>query len=106
MKMIQTRNILSRGLTGEKCTKAVRYHYSENGKRVYTTDYFVTPVTTMDERQEIIWDAYHDAIPGIDKYFIEERKALNVGGYILICRTKYYTSKECFEEEVRRVRYK
>jgi hypothetical protein len=104
--MIQSRNILSRGLTGEKCTKAIRQYRRENGSRTYTTEYFVTPVTAMDERKEIIWSAHHDAIPGDDTYFIEERKALNVGGYILICSTKYYTSKECFEEESRRVGYK
>ena len=97
MVMIQARNILSRGLTGEKYVKRI-YHCYNKGKRVRCIDYAVKPIILFDNKQ-FVFSAYHTDIPGEDSCWREEEKIMNIGTYALMCRTRYFTSKAVFEHE-------
>ena len=97
MVMIQARNILSRGLTGEKYIKLIHHCYNNKGKRTYTIAYSVKPIVLFDK--QFVWSAYHDDIPGENSCWREEEKIMNIGTYALMCRTRYFTSKAVFEHE-------
>lgn len=104
MLMIQTRNILSRGLTGEEYQKYTRV-VKEKGRAVrYHSDWSVEPVGAFD-KDTIVFNAYHDEMPDIHGVWVEEKRALNCTGYALMCRTKFFVSPDSFAEIKRYVKY-
>ena len=104
MQMIQARNTLSRGLTGEEYQKYTRV-VKKNGKVVkHHSDWSVEPVGCFDD-DTLIFCVYNDDVPGKNGMWIEEKRALNCGGYVLICRTKFFVSPYSFKEIKRYVKY-
>ncbi len=97
MVMIQARNILSRGLTGEKYKKDIRKYRDRNNNNRIHIKYLVTPITLLDSKQ-FIWDAFSFQTPDEDSIWRLERNIVNWGGYVILCKTNYFTSKEIFNE--------
>ena len=104
MIIIQSRNVISRGLTGEEYLKYIRIVKQKGQSVKYSSDWSVEPVGAF-EKNMLIFCAYHDDIPGDSDIWIEEKRALNCTGYALMCRTKFFVSPDSFTEIKRYVKY-